>query len=109
MIRPDPPLRLETEHSAEANVSVSEVVQEMTDDGREVIKFLMSVMKGRVKTAKVADRMKAAVELLDRGYGKPGSSASMSGQAGPDEGEPSILELGGAGGWPMDLMDDDRA
>ena len=100
--------KLEPEQTEE-NVSVSAVVREMTDDGREVVKFLMSVMKGRVKTAKVADRMKAAVELLDRGYGKPRSSASMSGQPESEESGPSISELGGGGVWPMDLIDGDES
>ena len=99
--------RHEAEPEVEENVSVSPVVREMTDDGRDVIKFLMSVMKGRIKTAKVADRMRAAVELLDRGYGKPRSSASMSKESDSDDGGPSISELGGGGVWPMEFEQDD--
>lgn len=95
--------RYEADRAMEENVSISPIVREITDDGREVIKFLMSVMKGRIKTAKVADRMKAAVELLDRGYGKPRSSASMSKESESDDGGPSISELGGGGEWPMEF------
>lgn len=86
--------------------AVSTVVAEMTDGGREVVRFLMAVMKGRIKTAKVADRMKAATELLDRGYGRP-RPAGASSDADSDSRGPSISMLGGEGQWPMETDYDD--
>ena len=83
-----------------------DTVRELTNDGRDVVRFLISVMKGRVKEARVADRMKAAVELLDRGFGRPKLS-TLSSEDGDEAGSgPPISLLGGQGVWPMEVGDD---
>ncbi len=83
-----------------------DTVRELTNDGRDVVKFLISVMKGRVKEARVADRMKAAVELLDRGFGRPKLSSLASDEGDEVGAGPPISLLGGQGVWPTEVGDD---
>lgn len=83
-----------------------DTVRELTHDGRDVVKFLISVMKGRVKEARVADRMKAAVELLDRGFGRPKLTSFSSDDADEAGTGPPISLLGGQGVWPTEVGDD---
>ena len=83
-----------------------DTVRELTNDGRDVVRFLISVMKGRVKEARVADRMKAAVELLDRGFGRPKLSSLSSDDADEAGAGPPISLMGGQGVWPMEVGDD---
>ena len=45
-------------------------IQEATDDGTTVCRFLINVMEGQLKTFKPHHRIAAARELLDRGFGK---------------------------------------
>ena len=52
-------------------LALAEVVREKTRDGEDPVEFLLRVMKGQIKHAPVADRIAAATELLNRGFGKP--------------------------------------
>ena len=83
-----------------------DTVRELTNDGRDVVRFLISVMKGRVKEARVADRMKAAVELLDRGFGRPKLSSLSTDDADDTGTGPPISLLGGQGVCSMEVGDD---
>jgi hypothetical protein len=96
---------IRTEKAGQA--PLPDTVRELTNDGRDVVRFLISVMKGRVKEARVADRMKAAVELLDRGFGRPKLSSSSSDDADEAGVGPPISLLGGQGVWPMEVGDDE--
>ena len=52
-------------------LALAEVVREKTRDGEDPVEFLLRVMKGQIKHARVSDRIAAATELLNRGFGKP--------------------------------------
>jgi len=52
-------------------LALAEVVREKTRDDEDPLEFLLRVMKGQIKHARVADRIAAATELLNRGFGKP--------------------------------------
>lgn len=47
------------------------LVRKATSDGKLLVDFLVRVVAGKVSKATVADRIRAAAELMDRGYGKP--------------------------------------
>ena len=49
---------------------LAQVIQESTDDGRTVCRFLINVMDGALSTFKPHHRISAARELLSRGFGK---------------------------------------
>ena len=49
---------------------LAQVIQESTDDGRKVCRFLINVMDGALSTFKPHHRISAARELLSRGFGK---------------------------------------
>ena len=49
---------------------LAKVIQESTDDGRSVCRFLINVMDGELKAFKPHHRISAARELLSRGFGK---------------------------------------
>jgi hypothetical protein len=46
------------------------LVREATNDGQNPVDFLVKVFEGKVKGVRVADRLAAAREWLDRGHGK---------------------------------------
>ena len=54
----------------EFDTELARVIREDTDDGRSIVRFLVNVMEGELRTFKPHHRMAAARELLDRGFGK---------------------------------------
>ena len=72
-------------HSDQNPPSLPELIRRETDDGLLAVRFLVELMDGLVDGAKVTDRLAAARELLDRGFGKPNAAASgASGASGDD-------------------------
>ncbi len=55
---------------------LAQVIQQSTDDGRRVCRFLINVMEGELKTFKPHHRIAAARELLSRGFGKHARQSS---------------------------------
>ena len=55
---------------------LAQVIQQSTDDGRTVCRFLINVMDGELKQFKPHHRISAARELLSRGFGKHARQAS---------------------------------
>ncbi len=49
---------------------LAKVIQQSTDDGRKVCRFLINVMEGELNTFKPHHRIQAARELLSRGFDK---------------------------------------
>ena len=49
------------------NKSLSEIVREMTDDGRLIVRFLVDTMQGEDDDIKVCHRLDVTEELLDLG------------------------------------------
>ena len=74
--------------------SLAEIVREKTNDGADVVDFLIKVVNGRVRKAKLADRIHAAEVLLDRGFGKPLQSVELS---GPDGGPIQLITIADLG------------
>ena len=66
--------------------SLPELIRRETDDGLLAVRFLVDLMDAQVEGAKISDRLAAARELLDRGFGKPNAatSSTMSGASGGD-------------------------
>ena len=52
------------------DTELARVIREDTDDGRSIARFLVNVMEGELRTFKPHNRISAARELLDRGFGK---------------------------------------
>ena len=52
------------------DAKLAKVIQDSTDDGRSVCRFLINVMDGELKAFKPHHRISAARELLNRGFGK---------------------------------------
>ncbi len=52
------------------NQKLAKVIQESTDDGRTVCRFLINVMDGALSAFKPHHRLSAARELLTRGFGR---------------------------------------
>ena len=52
------------------DAKLAKVIQDSTDDGRSVCRFLINVMDGELKAFKPHHRITAARELLSRGFGK---------------------------------------
>ena len=59
-----------------------QLLQGITQDGATILKFLASVMDGKVKGARVTDRVAAARELADRLWGKPVAAVEITGRDG---------------------------
>ena len=57
-------------------------IKDITQDGATILKFLASVMDGKVKGARVTDRVAAARELADRLWGKPVAAVEITGKDG---------------------------
>ena len=55
---------------SEFDTKLAKVIQESTDDGRSVCRFLINVMEGELKAFGPHQRIAAARELLSRGFGK---------------------------------------
>ena len=64
---------------------LAKIIQESTDDGRKVCRFLINVMDGELKTFKPHHRIQAARELLSRGFGKHATSRRSGGGRNPEE------------------------
>ena len=58
--------------------TLPELIREETDDGLLAVRFLVDLMDAQIEGAKIADRLAAARELLDRGFGKPATSPAAS-------------------------------
>ena len=56
---------------------LAKVIQESTDDGRSVCRFLINVMDGELSAFKPHHRIAAARELLSRGFGKQAHTMRM--------------------------------
>ena len=52
------------------DTELARVIREDTDDGRSIARFLVNVMEGELRTFKPHNRISAARELLNRGFGK---------------------------------------
>ena len=52
------------------DTELARVIREDTDDGRSIARFLVNVMEGELTSFRPHQRMAAARELLDRGFGK---------------------------------------
>src|SRR5207244_5015060 len=50
---------------------LAQLIREATDDGRELVDFMLRVVRGKEARARVRDRMDAATWLADRAFGKP--------------------------------------
>ena len=65
--------------------ALQQLVLQETDDGLRPVRFLMEVMDAEVEGVKMADRIAAAREILDRCWGKPFTathgSSEISGEA----------------------------
>lgn len=66
-------------------------IREQTEDGEQLVAFMLRVFRGEVAEAKLRDQMEAATWLADRGFGKPVQALEHSGK----DGEPLI---------PVDLI-----
>ena len=69
--------------------SLPELVRRETDDGLSVVRFLVDMMDAEIEGAKTTDRLAAARELLDRGFGKPFTAVESSGGSVEDDREAS--------------------
>ena len=68
--RPAPRRRIQQAPSPERSLSssLSKIVREETDDGRDAVRFLVEVMQGSLPGFKPHHRLAAARELLHRGF-----------------------------------------
>ena len=63
---------------------LARAIQESTDDGRTVCRFLINVLEGNLKTFKPHHRITAARELLDRGFGRHATPRRSGGGRNPE-------------------------
>ena len=75
--RPSRPTKFDTE--------LTRLIRENTDDGRSIVRFLVSVMVGDFRSFRPHHRMAAARELLDRGFGKSARNETPPPAPGPPE------------------------
>ena len=64
---------------------LAQVIQQSTDDGRKVCRFLINVMDGALSAFKPHHRISAARELLSRGFGKHAIYSRSGGGRNPEE------------------------
>jgi hypothetical protein len=57
-------------------------IKEETRDGRELVVFMLRVLRGQTKDGKLRDRIEAATCLADRGFGKPTQGVELAGKDG---------------------------
>ncbi len=62
--------------NTEFDQALAKKIQEATDDGTTVCRFLINVMEGELKAFKPHHRIQAARELLSRGFDRTGARAS---------------------------------
>lgn len=51
-------------------------IREATNDGDELVQFMLSVLRGEVAGTRLRDRVEAATWLADRGFGRPAPAES---------------------------------
>ena len=59
------------------DTELARVIREGTDDGRSIARFLVNVMEGELRTFKPHNRISAARELLNRGFGKSARTSTI--------------------------------
>ena len=59
------------------DTELARVIREDTEDGRSIARFLVNVMEGELRTFKPHNRISAARELLDRGFGKSARTSTI--------------------------------
>ena len=67
-------------------------IREETDDGSELVAFMLKALRGRIKGATVRDKIAAATWLADRGFDKPVESYRL--QPDPDF-DGAVMWIGG--------------
>lgn len=60
-------------------------IRERTRDGLDIVEFMQSVLCGKVKGAKVADRIAAGKFLAEHGFGKPVQQLDHTGKVTLEE------------------------
>src|SRR5690348_16391946 len=53
-------------------------IRAQTRDGEELVRFMLSVLRGRLAGARLRDRMAAAEWPADRGFGRPVQAVGMA-------------------------------
>jgi hypothetical protein len=61
---------------------IVQAVREATADGRELVDFMVQILRGETPGTRVRDRIDAATWLADRGFGKPGAAPSPDSEDG---------------------------
>ena len=64
--------------------TLQQIVLKETDDGLNLVRFLVDVMDAEIEGVKVADRTGAARELLDRCFGRPFTATDRSAEISDD-------------------------
>ena len=64
--------------------TLQQIVLKETDDGLNLVRFLVDVMDAEIEGVKVADRTSAARELLDRCFGRPFTATDRSAELSDD-------------------------
>ena len=59
------------------DTELARVIREDTEDGRSIARFLVNVMEGELRTFKPHNRISAARELLNRGFGKSARTSTI--------------------------------
>lgn len=59
--------------------------------GPRMLDYLVSVVEGAEPEAKVGDKIKAAVEVLNRGFGQPRQDLAVAGLGRTEDGRPRIV------------------
>ena len=59
------------------DTELARVIREDTEDGRSIARFLVNVMEGELRTFKPHNRISAARELLNRGFGKSARTSTL--------------------------------
>ena len=72
-------------------IPLPQLVRRETDDGLTVVRFLVEVMDSEVDGVKTTDRIAAARELLDRGFGKSFTAVDGSSDDSDDAADASAI------------------
>lgn len=65
--------------------TLPDLIRSETDDGLLAVRFLVDLMDAQIEGAKITDRLAAARELLDRGFGKPPTATTAAATASGDD------------------------
>jgi len=57
-------------------------IRDQTEEGDELVAFVMRVFRGEVEGVRLRDRLEAATWLADRGFGKPTQGVELAGKDG---------------------------